>query len=314
MNLRNLSPSLSDYISDSTHVINSSFFKLDDRGNKWTRHKKSAEMVAKLYKDSKFEGYSTRVSNCSGTIKFIVGNDGLELSDTWFCRVRHCPVCQWRRSLKWKARAYKGLPSVKDRFKSHRWIFLTLTIKNCELKDLRSNLTNMHAAFKHCTRLKSWPAKGWIKSTEVTRGKDGLAHPHFHCLLMVERSYFSKGHYLSRVKWSETWQSALKCDYAPVVDISAIDMSENPEVLIPEILKYQTKPADLVGSRDWLIGLTEQLHGSRAIAIGGALQEYFAEIGREPACFADEAEEVEGGGVEVRFCWDPGERDYFLID
>jgi hypothetical protein len=129
---------------------------------------------------------------------------------------------------------------------------------------------------------------------------------------MVERSYFSKKNYLSKAKWSQTWQNALKCDYAPIVDISAIDCSENPEVLIPEILKYQTKPTDLVGSRDWLVGLTEQLHGTRAIAIGGALQEYLSEVGREPACLADGSEEGEGNGTELRFCWDACERDYIL--
>jgi hypothetical protein len=29
------------------------------------------------------------------------------LSASRFCRVRTCPVCQWRRSLMWKAKAYQ---------------------------------------------------------------------------------------------------------------------------------------------------------------------------------------------------------------
>ncbi|MDI4746156.1 protein rep, partial [Salmonella enterica subsp. enterica serovar Kentucky] len=32
------------------------------------------------------------------------------------------------------------------------------------------------------------PVQGWIRTTEVTRGRDGSAHPHFHTLMMVPPS------------------------------------------------------------------------------------------------------------------------------
>ena len=44
--------------------------------------------------------------------------------------------------------------------------------------------------------------------------------------------------------------------------------------LIPGILKYQTKEADLTNDREWLLELTKQLHKTRSISVGGTLQDY----------------------------------------
>ncbi|MBW4451812.1 MAG: protein rep [Nostoc indistinguendum CM1-VF10] len=64
----------------------------------------------------------------------------LKLSDARFCRVRHCPVCQWRRSLMWKARAYKILPQVVTDYPNYRWLFVTLTVKNCQIKEFSTSI------------------------------------------------------------------------------------------------------------------------------------------------------------------------------
>jgi plasmid rolling circle replication initiator protein Rep len=57
----------------------------------------------------------------------------LKLQTAKFCRVRHCPVCQWRRSLMWKAKAYKILPRIVEAYpSSYRFLIPTLTIKNTD--------------------------------------------------------------------------------------------------------------------------------------------------------------------------------------
>ena len=40
------------------------------------------------------------------------GETRLRLREAHFCRIRHCPVCQWRRSLMWQARFYQSLPRI----------------------------------------------------------------------------------------------------------------------------------------------------------------------------------------------------------
>jgi len=59
-------------------------------------------------------------------------------------------------------------------------VILTLTVKNCEITELRKTLDWMHESFKRMSKLKAFPVQGSIKATEVTMGQDGMAHPHFH--------------------------------------------------------------------------------------------------------------------------------------
>lgn len=62
---------------------------------------------------------------------------------------------------------------------------------NCQIQELRENLDSMNRTFKRLTQLKAWPAKGWVKSIEVTKGRDGvLVHLHLHILAMLPLLYF----------------------------------------------------------------------------------------------------------------------------
>ncbi|MDK6280879.1 protein rep, partial [Escherichia coli] len=98
----------------------------------------------------------------------------LRLRDARFCRVRHCPICQWRRSLMWQARFYQSLPKIVAEYPDARWLFLTLTVRNCPITELGDTLTVMNAAFQRLKDRKEFRGVlGWVRTTEVTRGKDG---------------------------------------------------------------------------------------------------------------------------------------------
>ncbi len=247
----------------------------------WDKHRRFADRVMSHYAGSKFDRYAERIGLCSQLLEFdLKAVDGdtmrLQLRSARFCRVRHCPVCQWRRSLMWKAKAYQVLPKVVEQYPTHRWLFMTLTQKNIHITELRNTLTEMNKSFKRMVGRKIFPAIGWLKATEVTRGKYQTAHPHFHCLLMVRASYFSHG-YIKQSEWVELWRDCLRLDYNPIIDIQAVKKDLNPVVLIPELLKYGTKESDMVADREWFLELTEQLHNMRAISTGGVLKEYLRE-------------------------------------
>jgi plasmid rolling circle replication initiator protein Rep len=211
----------------------------------------------------------------------------------------------------WKAKAYKILPQVVTDYPKYRWLFITLTVRNCQIWELRRTLDEINKAFKRLTELKAWPAKGWIKSLEVTKGKDGVsAHPHLHILAMVQPSYFSHG-YLSQAKWTVLWQQCLQVDYQPVVHISAIAKQHDPTRLIPEILKYQVKESDLIADREWFLELTRQLHKTRAIAVGGILRHYMRELEESNQDLINCGEEMDEANQEtVSFRWDRKSRKY----
>ncbi len=188
----------------------------------------------------------------------------------------------------WRARFFKALPEIQAKYPTGRWIFVTLTVKNCQLSDLRATLNWMNAAWHKLIKRKEFPALGFVKSVEVTRGVDGTAHPHFHCLMFVPASYFTHG-YISHAKWISLWQSCLKTDYPPILDVRVVksktttsndaqDASNQAMAeAVCETLKYAVKPSDLLADPDWLGELTKQLQKTRAISIGGCLKEFFSE-------------------------------------
>ena len=259
---------------------------LSPQDKPWDKHRAFTDKVESLYLGTEFEGYSQRLHFCSEFLRFGLtmsdeNEPKLKLRGAHFCRVPRCPVCQWRRSLMWKGKAYRVLPKIVESYPTHRWLFLTLTQKNVPITELRDTLKFMNSSFKRLVERKTWPSPGWLRSTEVTRGQDGNAHPHFHCLLMVPASYFGQK-YIKQADWVSLWRSCLRIDYDPVVDVRAVKQGTSPAQLVPELLKYVTKESDIVLDKEWLLELTRQLYKMRMIATGGVLKEYLKELEQEP--------------------------------
>jgi plasmid rolling circle replication initiator protein Rep len=255
---------------------------LSPKDKPWDRHRCDADIVGSYYQCD-FEDYSLRIDRCAQLLMFgsrldDSGQRTIRLKSAFFCRVRNCPVCQWRRSLMWKARVGTVLPLIERDYPKARWLHLTLTVRNCQITDLRETLKLMNAAWKRLSELKKFPAIGFFKSLEVTRGKDGSAHPHFHILMMVMPNYFG-GKYIKQDKWVEMWKKALRIDYDPGAHIQAIKIHSTQEIsnTLKEVVKYTVKGDDLVHDRDWLIEYTKQVHKTRAISLGGVLKKYLSE-------------------------------------
>jgi plasmid rolling circle replication initiator protein Rep len=251
----------------------------------WDRHRNCADQVADLYSEADVDSYSTRINRCAQILLFgspldVQGQRKIRLKSAFFCRVRNCPVCQWRRSLMWKARLGQALPLIERDYPKIRWLHLTLTVRNCLITDLRDTLKSMNSAWQRLTQLKKFPAIGFFKSLEVTRGKDGSAHPHFHILLMVPNSYFQGANYIKQDKWIQMWKKALRIDYDPGAHIQAIKvLGNNDNILdaVKEVAKYTVKGDDLIVDNEWLAEYTKQVHKTRAISLGGILKTYLSD-------------------------------------
>jgi len=314
---------LNTSLPSSTATSNSENVSLSDvspQDKPWDKHRSFADAVEGLYRGSEFNSYSTRIHFCSELLHFgLVDDDGnalkLKLRSARFCRVRHCPVCQWRRSLMWKAKAYKILPKIIEQYPKHRWLFLTLTQKNVPITELRSTLTDMNRGFQRMSQLKVFPAVGWLRSTEVTRGRDGHAHPHFHCLLMVPPGYFAGQNYIKQSGWVEMWRKSLRLDYNPVLDVQAVKQGGTPMELIPELLKYCAKESDLVHSREWFLELTRQMNKMRSISTGGVLKEHLKELENEPEDLIGKDDEAKiQDEIALYFGWKRKDQKYLMID
>lgn len=287
----------------------------------WDKHKANNDLVAQHYRNSgdEFQPYAQRMSICAELLEFRLipsefGTYSFKLSGARFCHVRHCPVCQWRRALRYKARAYQALPRVVADHPKSRWVFLTLTLKNCPIAELKETINLMNKAFIRMTKLKEWePIKGWIKCLEVTRGRDGSAHPHYHVLLLTTSSYFSGLNYISQDKWSELWGKSLRIDYKPITHVRAIAKHHDPCVIIPECLKYTLKESDLTIDREWLIELTRQMHKVKAISVGGVLRQYMRELEQEPQDLIGNDEEGEVDEGSLYAAWRRQSKRYKIV-
>ncbi len=305
---RNKSPLLSD---------------LSPRDEPWDTHRAESDQIANNYKGSEFQRYTERINDCSNLLAFgLVPNvdEGvyqLKLRTSRFCRVRTCMVCSWRRSLMYKARAYKALPKVIADYPTSRYLFVTLTLKNCAVEDLRDSMLHLNKSFLRMARLKHFPAIGYLKTVEVTRGRAGDAHPHLHILMMVESTYFGRN-YVSKKEWCAWWKRAAKVDYTPIIDVKAIKAKDSPLGLLAEIVKYQTKPNDLIFSdRQWFLEYTRQIHGTKAFALGGIFKDYFKELDKEETQQEMIGNDETGEGVdegELYFGWIRSEKKYRMVD
>lgn len=263
--------------------------ELSEKDKPWDIHRANTDKVCQSYKSGRYDRYAERLDHCSNTLEFDlktdeVGSAVFKLKSARFCRVRFCPTCQWRRTMKWQAKMFQALPKISEAYPTHRWLFLTLTVKNCELDDLRSQIIHMNKSFVRLSQLKQFPAIGWVKSVEVTRNSEtNQAHPHIHAMLLVSSGYFAGKYYITQDQWRSLWQKSARLNYEPQVNIKAIknktktgepsDMRKD----VLETLKYSVKEDDLIFSEEWLLGITKQLHKTRAIAIGGVLRDFLKE-------------------------------------
>lgn len=278
---------------------------ISDKDSVWDKQRHRTELVGDIYSyNAEFERYAERMADCSTFLAYGFSDDGLKLKDARFCRVRHCPVCQWRRSMLWKSNMYVAYEEIKVKYATHRWLFLTLTVKNCEITELRDTLQDMNDAWRRLIKRVEFMkgVEGWIRTTEVTRPKDirdkdkkykricpitgnTHAHPHFHIMLLVRPSYFAKN-YIKQERWGELWQSVLRVDYQPIVDIRTVKPNKKKgqteedaiKSAVMETLKYAVKPDDMIGdgskkANDWFYELTKQTFKLRFVSSGGVLKD-----------------------------------------
>lgn len=220
-----------------------------------------------------FHRYSIRINSCGSWLQFVCVGDKLKLKKAFFCKVPACPMCQWRRALKWRGKFLSLLPQIQEKFPSHRWLFLTLTIRNCEIDDLRPTLTHLNKAYKRLSERVEFPFEGSVKAVEITRawdcyydgqylGRHGTkwivrwewtnnlklvvkptteVHPHIHVVGLVPASYFKKT-YVSQRRWTELWKECLRVDYTPVLNVKAVRAKNRTTKLLPTPEEFNANP------------------------------------------------------------------------
>ena len=290
---------------------------------KWKEYKLQTQKLADVFlrisdlQENEQDGiyYKRRYLRCSDCANILVfrhylKTKELKLERAYFCKLRLCPMCSFRRSLKVFGQVSKVMDYMTKNT-DYEYIFLTLTAKNVYGNELESELDKYFKGFKKLFERKEFKAisKGFFRALEITRNWEmNEYHPHFHAIIAVDKSYFDNARlYITQKCWRELWQSCMGLNYDPYVDIRKIkpniNIKTDGEVFInyskaiAEVAKYTVKSSDVIfelsGKTKRQIGkkVTEQiqkayepltdetviildkaLHRRRLVAFGGELK------------------------------------------
>lgn len=169
-----------------------------------------------------------------------------------FCKYRFCPMCQWRMARKVCREVLGRLRTIDEQHNGVALLFLTLTIKNEPLTELNSTVKLLSKAFYRMQQLKQYKdaVLGSIRAIEFLgdNTEAGECHPHFHCLLVVNKSYFKSRDYINFEEWTNLWQRSLRVNYRPVINVQRVKPKGKMSAIVAaalEVVKYSVTSSDL---------------------------------------------------------------------
>lgn len=283
----------------------------------WSGKKERSLLTAEHYEAADLIAKAEKVYECGNYLVFKMKDGKMKLYKAYFCKVRLCPMCNWRRSLKVAAQN-KAIVERANETENVTWLFLTLTLRNVEGHELKSTVDDMMKAWDRFSRYAKFKksVKGYFRALEITKNRDwysksyGTYHPHFHVLLCVPKSYFKKKElYIKHEDWIAMWQKALKIDYKPVVRIQKVKPKEQAKDVqeieselsqaiqemeevnaVFEVSKYPVKDTDVIrGDKltkdnvETLIAFDTAIARKRLIAYGGLLKQIHHELNLDDA-------------------------------
>lgn len=274
-----------------------------------------SRMVAAAYSAL---GQSGKAERCQACGTFLVFNecpvDGQKrLQKANFCRERLCPMCAWRRSLKWAAEVAQVLHQAVARTPKNGWVMVTLTQRNVPSDQLPEEIDHILAGWTKLTKRQEFGAvAGWLRTLEITHNdQTDTWHPHIHALLWVTPEYWTGRGYVSQKRWRALWAAVMGIDYDPSVEVHKVKARQNGDALAAaarEVGKYTVKDSDLFGEgtdvTERVATLDQALKGRRLITWGGTLRQ----IAKELAPTVAEGEEdlvritEEDHGAECSVC------------
>jgi len=310
----------------------------------WAVHmrnnRKLADLYLQLYHNTGLDVYQAkymRLKGCSNIIQFKeIDPLNKFLHLVFFCRVRLCPVCQWRKSLFIFQQFLRVSSHALSQIPGLRFIFVTLTCKNVCLGSLHLQVNILFSSFSRLMSLRQYKGSvlGSFKTFEITyNSQDNTYHPHFHLILCVRPSYFNSLHYINHAAWVSMWRKSLQVSYDPLVNVKVIrnsishlsdlffDKGINPlSRAAAELSKYSVKINDcILNNSDPLNALRTfdtLLHNRRFISYTGFLKECYRHISETDSDDADlihNTDSISQVGVLKKYVWKDDFLNYFAV-
>ena len=334
----------------------------------WSGKKKRNLSLAEIYmmikesyrkihseKFNRFFNREERCRMCATILKYKRDKNGKRtLYEAYFCQLRLCPVCNWRRSLKIFSQVSKIIQAI-EKEQEHAYLFLTLTQKNVSAEELDKMLDEMMKAWNRFLGYKKVKdvVKGSYRGLEITYDKNKIItqkmyqqkkdyykklglkagdenpnfdmyHPHFHVLIVVNKTYFKNKTYLKHEEWQELWAKAMRLDYLPQVNVKRV--KGNTAEAVAEVAKYSAKDSDYVIEKniDLSMNVVETLDYAlqrrRLVSFSGIMKAWHKKLNLDETEDGDlvhidseKDEELEGEMTLETYAWNVGYMNYVRV-
>lgn len=250
-------------------MCNLSMNNNNTKENKYQVLKEKSLIISAFYNQCGKKKKAFNIQSCGTSLLFgVCPNDGYRhLIGANFCRERFCPMCAWRRQIKFFTDTCKISAEIEKR--KLQCIFITLTVKNCSAENLSITLFKLQKSFERLNKRRKINRAfiGYIKSLEITYNSNtDEYHPHYHIMYVCDPLYFTKN-FITQNELINLWKECCRLSYFPSVDIRKADNNA-----ISELIKYSIKPTD-IKTYKVLNTLDKALHGKRCIAYSGICRE-----------------------------------------
>ncbi|ECS5319721.1 hypothetical protein A6547_24200, partial [Salmonella enterica subsp. enterica serovar Hadar] len=163
------------------------------------RRKKENISLSKIYQKIGQQDRAHRVAFCCSYRYMLVDSEKRAHNvHTVRCRDRHCSECQKIKSWIYQSRLKRtAIEKIKSDFKSDEFLFLTFTLKNPKVTQMRKAMRTMSQAFGMLARRKPFSDvfRGGIRTFEVTRNYaerlKNHCHPHIHAIAQTKADAFN---------------------------------------------------------------------------------------------------------------------------
>ena len=299
-------------------VVSKLIFKNTELGKyileKYTPKKDLTRKLAEYAKGVFTPKTLERVKSCGDFLQYLTVHDlsAKRVHKSNSCGNRFCPICTWSKAKKDVIMISVVMQAIRAE-KDQEFIFLTLTAPNVEASELKNEIDRFNLAFKNLMKRKAVKKviNGYIRKLEVTYNKEefitkdmyrrmklyfearGLQvgdrnpnfntyHPHFHVVMVVNKSYFTSRDYINRDEWLDMGQDCMDDPRITQVDVRKVRSSEKGEMeAVLEVAKYSAKGNEMYHSQSVFEVFYKALKGRQLLTFNGLFKEYVSKYKKD---------------------------------
>jgi len=255
------------------------------------------------------------VSECAFHLKIYSDREKRSIISSWYCGNKSCPICQWRKSLRYCTKMHQLLDHTPQLLNA-KWVCLKLPVRDCPVEKLRAVVSRMDHSCRTMANRQLWKKNvhGGIRFLEVGDEcqEAGFVNPYFNCLLLVSQSMYEESNSTLESDWAKEWKQALGAKYSPIVKarkLTGIDEEIRSQII--SCIRNSMIPGETPRDRSWFQTKTHQMRSLRLVEPFGQILTLFLALDTQgPFGNMEENENIRRSNELLVHTWDGQSHKY----